>query len=240
MKTAERRDDGPGIAPALSLLESIYRHADDCIVILDCDFRYLHVNRAYAAVCARQTEEFSGRLLFDFHPSPLTEEFRRAAETRTPYAASDHPFVFADRPDWGETYWDLSLVPVPGDADAPNCSAGRSGCCIPRRRSWEPRRGGSPAGGGPRTGSGSKRRSSPAAGTWSMSKSRPRPCGATAAGSTSPSFLMSANASGRSGSFATRQRTTPSPDSQTACWPRNGPPDRWPWHGIPTGASPCC
>ena len=122
MKTAERRDDGPGIAPALSLLESIYRHADDCIVILDCDFRYLHVNRAYAAVCARQTEEFSGRLLFDFHPSPLTEEFRRAAETRTPYAASDHPFVFADRPDWGETYWDLSLVPVPGDADAPTVS----------------------------------------------------------------------------------------------------------------------
>ncbi len=119
MNAAEKGDRFPGDAPALLLLESIYRHADDCIVVLDRDFRYLRVNRAYADVCARRIEEFSGRRLFDFYPSPLIEEFRRVVETRIPYAAFDHPFAFPGHPEWGETYWDLSLIPVLDDADEP-------------------------------------------------------------------------------------------------------------------------
>ena len=96
------------------MLELVFQHTHDCIVLLDKDFNFIQVNQAYADVCAREIGEFQGHNHFEFYPSPLIEDFRRVSETGIPFHAKDRPFVFPDHPEWGVTYWDLSLVPISG------------------------------------------------------------------------------------------------------------------------------
>ncbi len=94
------------------LLEKIFLHAHDCIVLLDRDFNFIRVNQAYCRVCDRPEEEFAGRNHFELYPSPLIEDCRRVVETAVPFQASGYPFEFPDHPEWGVTYWDLTLVPL--------------------------------------------------------------------------------------------------------------------------------
>ncbi|MBY0577758.1 MAG: EAL domain-containing protein [Burkholderiales bacterium] len=95
------------------MLEKIYRHSHDCIVLLDRHFNFIRVNQAYADVCKRDVGEFAGHNHFEFYPSPLVEDFKKVVETGIPYQAFTRPFIFPDHPEWGETYWDLSLAPIP-------------------------------------------------------------------------------------------------------------------------------
>ena len=95
-----------------ALLERFFRHTLDCIVLLDRDFNFIRVNQAYADVCKRDINEFAGHNHFEFYPSPLIEDFKKVVATGIPYQVDTHPFTFPDHPEWGETYWDLSLVPI--------------------------------------------------------------------------------------------------------------------------------
>ena len=94
------------------LLERFFRHTHDSIVLLDNTFNFIRVNQAYATACGRDADDFPGHNLFELYPSPLIEEFRKVAETGVSFQAYAHPFIFPDHPEWGETYWDLSLVPI--------------------------------------------------------------------------------------------------------------------------------
>ena len=94
------------------LLERFYQHTLDCIVLLDRNFNFVQVNQAYARSCGREVDEFPGHNHFDFYPSPIIEDFKQVVSTGVRYSASARPFVFPDHPEWGETYWDLSLVPI--------------------------------------------------------------------------------------------------------------------------------
>ncbi len=94
------------------LLELFYQHTHDCIVLLDKDFNFIRVNRAYANICGLDIEAFPGHNHFELYPSPLIEEFKKVVATGTPYQAYTRPFTFPDHPEWGETYWDLSLIPI--------------------------------------------------------------------------------------------------------------------------------
>jgi PAS domain S-box-containing protein/putative nucleotidyltransferase with HDIG domain len=103
-----------------NLLERVFQYSHDCLVLLDRDFNFIRVNQAYADVCKRNIEDFVGHNHFEFYPSPFINDCKRVVETGVPFRAYARPFVFPDHPEWGETYWDLSVVPLSdqgGDAE---------------------------------------------------------------------------------------------------------------------------
>ena len=95
-----------------NLLEMFYKHTHDCIVLLDKDFNFIRVNEAYARACSRDASEFPGHNHFEFYPSNLITSFQEVVRSKKPYIVTERPFNFPDHPDWGTTYWDLSLIPI--------------------------------------------------------------------------------------------------------------------------------
>ncbi len=100
------------------LLDLIFKHSLDCIVLLDKDYNFINVSDSYAKLCNRTVEEFKGHNHFEFYPSPLKDEFDDAIAKRINYSKNSRPFVFPDRPELGTTYWDLSMVPIRGADDS--------------------------------------------------------------------------------------------------------------------------
>jgi len=99
------------------LLDLIFDHSLDCIVILDKDYNFIRVSETYAKLCGRDMPEFQGRNHFELYPSPLKEEFDDAIRRRIIYSKSSRPFTFPDHPEWGVTFWDLGMVPIRGADD---------------------------------------------------------------------------------------------------------------------------
>ena len=98
-------------------LETFFKHSSSCMVFLDRGFNFIRVNDAYAKVCHRDVSEFPGHNHFEYYPSDeLKDKFERVVETKEPYNVFARPFVFHDHPEWGVSYWDLSLYPVFDDA----------------------------------------------------------------------------------------------------------------------------
>jgi PAS domain S-box-containing protein len=97
------------------LLELLFKHTLDCVVILDSDFNFVRVNEAYAKACKRNVKDFPGRNHFELYPSDAKEIFENVVKTKQPFKTSACPYVFCDQPEWGKTYWDWTLVPVLDD-----------------------------------------------------------------------------------------------------------------------------
>ncbi|MDH5547425.1 MAG: response regulator [Gammaproteobacteria bacterium] len=95
-----------------NILEMIYKHTHDCIVLLDKHFNFIQVNEAYAKACARDVSEFPGHNHFEFYPSILIYTFENVVKSKAPFHILARPFDFPDHPEWGTTYWDLSLIPI--------------------------------------------------------------------------------------------------------------------------------
>ncbi len=96
------------------LLDLIFTHSLDCIVLLDKDYNFIKVSDSYAKVCGRSVAEFSGHNHFELYPSPLKDEFDLAIQQRQVYSRKSRPFVFPDHPEWGVTYWDLGMAAIQG------------------------------------------------------------------------------------------------------------------------------
>ncbi len=94
------------------ILSAFFEHSPTCLVLLNRDFDFLRVNAAYAHACRRPIADFAGKNHFELYPSPVIEDFRRVVREKTAWSASGRPFVFPDHPEWGTTYWDLSLMPL--------------------------------------------------------------------------------------------------------------------------------
>jgi PAS domain S-box-containing protein len=103
------------------ILEAFYKHTMTPLVFLDREFNFIRVNDAYAKACQRDASEFPGHNHFEFYPSEELEgRFRAVAQTKRPYHVFARPFVFPDHPDWGVSYWNLSVSPlldVAGEAE---------------------------------------------------------------------------------------------------------------------------
>ncbi|KJU82718.1 PAS/PAC sensor signal transduction histidine kinase [Candidatus Magnetobacterium bavaricum] len=97
------------------LLDLIFKHSLDSIVLLDKDFNFLRVSDTYARACQRDVSEFIGRNHFEMYPSNLKDEVEDVKAKRYVYSKSERPFMFPDHPEWGTTYWDLGLVPILDD-----------------------------------------------------------------------------------------------------------------------------
>ncbi len=94
------------------LLDLIFEHSLDSIVLLDRDYNFIRVSDAYAHSCQRKVSEFPGNNHFDFYPSPLKDEFDVHKADKSIYKISERPFTFPDHPEWDTTYWNLGLVPI--------------------------------------------------------------------------------------------------------------------------------
>ena len=99
---------------ARELLEKSFSSSVDILVaIMDRDFNFLRVNRAYAEADEREPEFFLGKNHFDLYPNEENQAiFRKVVETGEPYSVFGKPFVYAGHPERGVTYWDWSLQPL--------------------------------------------------------------------------------------------------------------------------------
>ncbi len=94
-------------------LDAFFSHTISPLVILDKDFNFIRVNKAYAKSCQRDISEFAGHNHFELYPNEENERiFKEVVRSKKPYTAVAKPFSFPDHPEWGVTYWDWTLVPV--------------------------------------------------------------------------------------------------------------------------------
>ncbi|MBF0163789.1 MAG: PAS domain-containing protein [Magnetococcales bacterium] len=98
-------------------LEALFQTSHLAMVILDRDFNFIRVNRAYAEKCAREIDFFPGKNHFALYPHAENQRiFQTVVETGEPFSILAKPFEYPDHPEWGVTYWDWSLHPlVDGD-----------------------------------------------------------------------------------------------------------------------------
>ena len=111
----ERKKVEEDIARQAKLLDLIFKYSLDSIVLLDKDYNFIWVSETYAKSCQRDSSEFAGHNHFEFYPSSLKEEFDAVKKGKSIYRKYARPFIFPDHPEWGETYWDLGLVPILDD-----------------------------------------------------------------------------------------------------------------------------
>ncbi len=97
----------------VQVLEPFFHNNIAPLAILDRDFNFIRVNKAYAAADEREPAEFVGRNHFELYPSEDNERiFRQVIADKQLYRVRAKPFVYAGRPERGVTYWDWSLSPV--------------------------------------------------------------------------------------------------------------------------------
>jgi PAS domain S-box-containing protein len=114
----KRREEALREREAVSRLESaelsaILNATHAQLALLDDALRIVMVNDAYERACGHPRAALIGRGHFELFPNDENERiFRRVAETGEPFYVDEKPFVFADQPARGVTYWSWSLVPV--------------------------------------------------------------------------------------------------------------------------------
>ena len=111
-KQTERGKAEEDVAKQAKLLDLIFQYSLDSIVLLDKDYNFIWVSDTYAKSCQRDPSEFAGHNHFEFYPLNLKEEFDAVKKRKSIYRKYARPFIFPDHPEWGETYWDLGLVPI--------------------------------------------------------------------------------------------------------------------------------
>lgn len=126
---ASRRIDGGGPMDAWEslcetnhLLTAILNGTHAMVACVDPEFNFLMVNRAYAAADGREPDFFPGKNHFALYPNAENEAiFRRVVQTGEPCFYCAKPFVYAEHPERGVTYWDWSLIPVKDSTGAVTC-----------------------------------------------------------------------------------------------------------------------
>ena len=94
------------------LLDLIFEHSLDSIVLLDKNYNFIRVSETYAKACQRDSSEFPGHNHFEFYPSNLKDDVDEAKKGKYIYRKFARPFIFPDHSERSTTYWDLGLVPI--------------------------------------------------------------------------------------------------------------------------------
>lgn len=97
------------------LLDLIFQHTLDSIALLDKDYNFVRVSDSYARAGRRAPADFLGRNHFDLYPSSFKDELEEYRREKKVYFREERPFVYPDHPEWGTTYWNLSMVPILDD-----------------------------------------------------------------------------------------------------------------------------
>lgn len=102
----------------VNLLRKAFDNSVSPIAILDKNFNFVRVNKAYASKDYRQPEEFIGHNHFKLYPSDENKRiFQKVVDTKRPFMILAKPFVYASNTERGITYWDWSLEPIVDDND---------------------------------------------------------------------------------------------------------------------------
>ncbi|MCA9214089.1 MAG: PAS domain S-box protein [Planctomycetales bacterium] len=114
-RTCEQdRDSGGQSAPVehLIALDRIFDHTLTPLAILDSNFDFLRVNRAYAEADGKVPSDFPGNNHFEFYPSDAKQIFEEVVQNQKGHRVEARPFVYAKNPERGVTYWDWILEPI--------------------------------------------------------------------------------------------------------------------------------
>jgi PAS domain S-box-containing protein len=112
-RTKELQRSNESLQSANELLENVFSNVHVLIAYMDRDFNFIKVNNRYAEADSREPDFFVGRNHFDLYPNEENEAiFRRVVETGQPYFVRSKPFVYAEHPERGTTFWDWSLKPI--------------------------------------------------------------------------------------------------------------------------------
>lgn len=97
------------------LLDAIFDNILAHVVYMDRDFNIVRVNATYAEGSGHSVEELIGRNHFVLFPNKENQRiFEEVRDTGKEYIARAKPFVYADEPERGTTYWDWWLRPITG------------------------------------------------------------------------------------------------------------------------------
>ena len=88
----------PETIKQLKLAEIFFNHSINCLAILDRDYNFVRVNKAYALACRRDIGEFVGRNHFDLFPSGIKLNFDEVVRTKRPFVTFSCAFEFAGQP----------------------------------------------------------------------------------------------------------------------------------------------
>ncbi len=98
------------------IMAAVLDHTHMMAVLLDANFDFIWVNRAYADTCQHEPSFFPGKNHFDLYPHDENQAiFQRVIDTGDPFYVEAKAFEFPDQPERGITYWDWSLIPVKND-----------------------------------------------------------------------------------------------------------------------------
>lgn len=101
---------------AAELLERVFASMHVHVAYMDREFNFIRVNRRYAEAGGKPAGDFVGKNHFALYPDKENEAiFRRVRDTGEPFTAEARPFVYADDPTRGTTYWDWTLQAVKGE-----------------------------------------------------------------------------------------------------------------------------
>ncbi|MEL7566502.1 MAG: PAS domain S-box protein [Dehalobacterium sp.] len=96
----------------LDLFKQSFENSLSPMAILDKDFNFVIVNKAYAEVDEKNISDFPGRNHFDLYPSDAKHIFENVVKTKLPYSVSHRGFVYEANRERGVTFWDWILMPV--------------------------------------------------------------------------------------------------------------------------------
>lgn len=103
-------------------LEAMFSTTHILIAVMDREFNFLRVNKAYAAVVRRDEESLIGRNHFELYPHEEHErQFRQVVETGEPCSVIAEPCKHPGLPLSDTTIWDWTLTPI---KDADGCVEG--------------------------------------------------------------------------------------------------------------------
>jgi len=94
------------------LLDLILKYSLDCIVLLDKNYNFIQVNRAFAKVFHRDQFAFQGHNYFDLFSADFKADADRAKAGKYIYQQPEYPLSFSNHPEQEPTYWDLALIPI--------------------------------------------------------------------------------------------------------------------------------
>lgn len=112
LELAGRRKHEKALSEQSRLLEAFFENSMTLNVILDRDFNFIRVNEAYARADNRRPADFAGRNHFELYPSDAKAIFDEVVATAQSTRVYARPFVYADHPERGVTYWDWTLAPL--------------------------------------------------------------------------------------------------------------------------------
>lgn len=112
----ELQRSSPSAPPSDALdaerLRATIQHVDASVAYLDPEFNFVYANPTYVAGCGHTLDELLGRNHFDLFPNAENQAiFERVRDTGEPAIFAAKPFVYADQPERGVTYWNWTLVP---------------------------------------------------------------------------------------------------------------------------------